>query len=152
MNKKLVKLNTIAKKIRKKVFETIAYAGKGHIGGAMSCIDILVALYFGNNLKINPKKPKLDNRDRFIFSKGHASIALYVVLEKFGFINSSMRNNFQNVSNWLSRFQNIAYFQNVLNFRTKVTFKLMLTLASMVTDMCICLELFTILRVAWRTI
>jgi len=94
MNKKLVKLNTIAKKIRKKVFETIAYAGKGHIGGAMSCIDILVALYFGNNLKINPKKPKLDNRDRFIFSKGHASIALYVVLSELGFFSKKELNKF----------------------------------------------------------
>ena len=53
LNKK--KLNSIAKQIRLIIFETIINAGKGHIGGAFSCSDILTALYFGKILKINPK-------------------------------------------------------------------------------------------------
>ena len=60
------RLKIRAKKIRLKIFETIIQAGKGHIGGAFSCVDILVALYFGKILKYNIKKPKDINRDIFI--------------------------------------------------------------------------------------
>ena len=80
-------LNKIAKEIRLTIFETIVNAGKGHIGGAFSCTDILTALYFGKVLNINPKKPKAKNRDYFIFSKGHASIALYATLGLAGFFD-----------------------------------------------------------------
>ncbi len=85
LNKK--KLNSIAKQIRLIIFETIINAGKGHIGGAFSCTDILTALYFGKILKINPKKPNDPDRDIFIFSKGHASIALYATLGLAGFFD-----------------------------------------------------------------
>ena len=87
-------LDLIAKKIRRIVSETIVYAGKGHIGGALSCIDILVALYFGKLLNVNSKNPNSDKRDRFIFSKGHASIALYVVLSELGFFSKKELKKF----------------------------------------------------------
>ena len=73
-------LNFVVNKIRLKIFETIINASKGHIGGAFSCADILTALYFGGILKFNSKKPNDPNRDIFIFSKGHVSIALYTTL------------------------------------------------------------------------
>lgn len=84
----------IAKKIRLKIFETIIQAGKGHIGGAFSCVDILVALYFGKILKFNIKKLKDINRDTFIFSKGHASIALYVTLAEAKFFDQKELKKF----------------------------------------------------------
>lgn len=88
------RLNIRAKKIRLKIFETIIQAGKGHIGGAFSCVDILVALYFGKILKYNIKKPKDINRDIFIFSKGHASIALYATLSEVKFFNQKELKKF----------------------------------------------------------
>ena len=63
------------------------------IYGALSCIDILVTLYFGKLLNVNSKNPNSDKRDRFIFSKGHASIALYVVLSELGFFSKELKNS-----------------------------------------------------------
>lgn len=74
----------IATDIRKKVLKMKLTTKGSHIGGAFSCIDILTMLYF-KILHINPKKPKDQNRDRFILSKGHAASALYATLVQRGF-------------------------------------------------------------------
>lgn len=71
--------------VRRRVCEMISSAGKGHIGGSLSCSDILVALYQGGVLRVDPADPSAPGRDRFIFSKGHACEALYAVLANFGF-------------------------------------------------------------------
>lgn len=73
-------LQNIAKKIRLSVLDTTIKKNKGHIGGTYSCVDILVALYYGNILKINSKNFRYKNRNRFILSKGHACLALYSIL------------------------------------------------------------------------
>ena len=80
MKSKLKKLENISKRIRLSVLETTVKKSKGHIGGTYSCIDILVALYYGNILRINNKNYKNKNRNRFILSKGHACLALYSIL------------------------------------------------------------------------
>ena len=76
-------LEKIAKSVRRKILLSIHYAGSGHPGGALSCVDILVHLYF-QEMNI----PSLDDpqRDRFILSKGHSCPALYAVLSEKGFI------------------------------------------------------------------
>ncbi len=56
-----------------------------HLGGSLSAIDILTALYL-HFLKVDPRRPSWSERDRFILSKGHVAYALYVVLAKKGFI------------------------------------------------------------------
>lgn len=85
MNNKLIKKFTkIATDIRKKIVKMHANSQSPHIASALSCVDILVALYF-STLKICPKKPNDKSRDRFILSKGHACSALYAVLVKKGF-------------------------------------------------------------------
>jgi transketolase len=64
----------------------MSHEGKeGHLGGALSCIDVLVALYHGW-LNVSPRDPKAPDRDRFFFSKGHACSALYAVLADRGFV------------------------------------------------------------------
>ncbi|MGM0368756.1 MAG: transketolase, partial [Actinomycetota bacterium] len=55
-----------------------------HLAGSLSCIDILVVLYF-KILKHNPRKPDWEERDRFVLSKGHAAPALYTVLAMSGY-------------------------------------------------------------------
>ncbi len=71
--------------IRKRVLEMTVNAGAGHIAPSFSCIDILVALYYGGILHIKPKNPEWLKRDRFILSKGHAAVALYAILADLGF-------------------------------------------------------------------
>jgi len=57
-----------------------------HIGGSLSAIDMLTALYL-QFLRVDPKNPNWAERDRFILSKGHVAFALYAVLAKRGFIS-----------------------------------------------------------------
>ena len=71
--------------IRKLILEMCCRAGTGHITSSFSCTEILVALYYGGVLRFNPKEPKWPERDRFILSKGQASVVLYPVLADAGF-------------------------------------------------------------------
>ena len=64
-----------------------------HIGSALSCVDILTVLYF-KILAIDPKNPWLENRDRFILSKGHAVAALYATLAERGFFNKKLLKSY----------------------------------------------------------
>ena len=79
------KLSNKATLARRKLIETVHYAGAGHVGGPMSAIDLLTYLYF-KEMKIDPENPKDTDRDRFILSKGHSAIGLYSVLAQRGYI------------------------------------------------------------------
>lgn len=69
---------------RKLILKSVHKAGAGHIGGPLSATDMLVSLYF-DVLRVDPARPDWENRDRFVLSKGHASIALYTVLAMRGY-------------------------------------------------------------------
>ena len=58
-----------ARWVRLQILEAIASAKKGHIGGALSCTDILVFLFYGKILRFRPRNPKWANRDRFIIRR-----------------------------------------------------------------------------------
>ena len=77
-------LQEIANRIRQTTFKAIADAGGGHFGGCLSVVEILTALYFGI-LRIDPANPQMEERDRFVLSKGHGGPALYVTLAERGF-------------------------------------------------------------------
>jgi transketolase len=79
-------------KLRKKIVDMICNAGEGHIPSAFSIVDIIAHLY-DKVLKKDPKNSKWDERDYFILSKGHGCGALYVVLEKHGFISQNDLDN-----------------------------------------------------------
>lgn len=74
--------------IRKLILKTIGTLGVGHIGGSLSIVELLVVLY-ENHMKINPKCPKMEGRDRLIVSKGHAGPAIYATLCSKGFFDES---------------------------------------------------------------
>src|ERR1700732_4075632 len=78
-------LEDLARKGRWLAISTVAGSGAGHVGGPFSAMDILVALYF-RVMKINPKEPRMPDRDRFILSKGHSSIGQYVVMALRGYL------------------------------------------------------------------
>ena len=74
-----------ARQIRATCVQMAHDGREGHLSSALSCIDLLVALY-GGWLKVDPADPADPGRDRLIFSKGHAATALYAVLADAGFI------------------------------------------------------------------
>ena len=85
MSEIITKLRKKSQQIRALTLETCIKAQTGHVTSSLSSIDILVALYYGNVLKVWPKQPERPERDRFILSKGQASPALYTILADLGF-------------------------------------------------------------------
>lgn len=81
----LADLGSLSAESRRLIVESIHRAGAGHLGGPLSATDLLVNLYF-DVLNVDPARPDWDQRDRFILSKGHSSIALYVVLALRGYL------------------------------------------------------------------
>ncbi|MCC6449949.1 MAG: transketolase, partial [Candidatus Aureabacteria bacterium] len=71
--------------LRNKVLEMTVAAGAGHVAPSFSCAEILVALYYGGVMRVDPRNVAWEERDRFILSKGQAAVALYAVLADLGF-------------------------------------------------------------------
>jgi transketolase len=89
-------LQKMAKMVRKEIIEQVYKAQSGHPGGSLSIADILTVLYF-NELNIDPKNPKWDNRDRVVLSKGHCSPALYSCLANRGFFEIKELEEFRSI-------------------------------------------------------
>lgn len=87
--------------IRKSIIEAVNVAGSGHIGGSLSIVEILTALYF-SEMNIDTKNPSWEDRDRLVLSKGHASPALYSVLSEKGFFPKEMLKGFRSIDSPLS--------------------------------------------------
>jgi transketolase len=79
-------LQSIAATVRMDALRSICSAGSGHPGGSLSCVEILVHLYFAR-MRIRPDEPEWSGRDRFVLSKGHACPALYAVLARRGYFD-----------------------------------------------------------------
>ncbi|MGH0052733.1 MAG: transketolase [Sphaerochaetaceae bacterium] len=84
-NQALKQLQDIARTIRRDTIEEIGNLGVGHIGGALSVVDILTLLYFRMMENIDPNNPRKERRDKLVLSKGHAGPALYAVLAEKGY-------------------------------------------------------------------
>jgi len=80
----LTRLREAARRIRVEVVRTVDHAKGGHLGGPLSAADILAALYF-RVMRIRPDEPGWPDRDRFILSKGHSSVALYAAMALRGY-------------------------------------------------------------------
>lgn len=78
-------LQKLAAKLRIDILDMIYYAQSGHPGSSLSCIDLLVNLWF-HQMVWNPANPEWKERDRFIMSKGHGAPAYYATLMHAGFI------------------------------------------------------------------
>lgn len=71
--------------IKNEVLDIFEKGHCGHIASSYSCAEILVALFYGNNMRYKPEDPSWDERDRFILSKGHAAIIYYAILADLGY-------------------------------------------------------------------
>lgn len=86
-NSEIKKIETLCKESRQNIVQMVYNAQSGHIGGALSAVEIMTVLYH-KCMKVCPKWTKDKNfafRDRFVLSKGHASSILYCVLAQLGF-------------------------------------------------------------------
>jgi transketolase len=82
MNK--LELQKMAVEIRKGIVTGVHSAKSGHPGGSLSAADLFTYLYF-EEMNIDPKNPKMEDRDRFVLSKGHVAPGLYSTLANRGF-------------------------------------------------------------------
>ena len=78
------KLEKIAKELRMTIIDVMLWSGGAHVGGSLSIVEILTMLYF-KYLNIDPKDPDMEDRDRFILSKGHAAAGYIPALAKRGY-------------------------------------------------------------------
>ena len=84
-------LNEITNLIRKDIVSMIGKSKSGHPGGSLSAVEILTALYF-DQMNVDPTNPKMEDRDRFVLSKGHAAPALYATLAERGYFDKEELN------------------------------------------------------------
>lgn len=82
----VLQLEDKCRQIRRLTLECIGSLGIGHVGGSLSLTEALVVLYY-KVMNIDPQNPKMEGRDRFILSKGHAGPGLYSVLDDLGYFD-----------------------------------------------------------------
>jgi len=83
-NLDVAKIESIAREGRVQIIRMLTHAGSGHPGGSLSAIDILTTLYF-SRMRYDPARPRWEDRDRFVLSKGHCVPAQYFCMAKAGF-------------------------------------------------------------------
>lgn len=87
-------LKKMANDIRIETINEIYGAKSGHPGGALSAIDIFTCLYF-DEMNVNPEDPKMEDRDRFVLSKGHTVPGLYAALAKKGYFSEDILKTYR---------------------------------------------------------
>ena len=93
------KLQSLSRKLRYKICEMSFKAKAAHLASSLSCIDLIISIYFGNMFKFNTSKA--NSNDRFVLSKGHAAAALYSVLAEKKIIPKSKLSQYaKNNSNY----------------------------------------------------
>ena len=97
----ILKLEKIARELRKSILNVIFHAGSGHPGGSLSATDILTAIYFGGILQYDSSNPSDLKRDRFILSKGHASALMYCVLARAGYFPEEKLQEYRKIGSEL---------------------------------------------------
>jgi transketolase len=88
-----IALEKIAVQNRKNVLRLMKASRMGHIGGALSAIDIITALYF-KIMRVDPQNPVWPQRDRFVLSAGHKCLALYATLAEKGFFSHEILDTY----------------------------------------------------------
>lgn len=96
----LLGLENKAHELRNLCVDTVVWAGSGHIGGALSSMDILTILYH-KYLNVDPLTPDWEDRDRFILSKGHIGVGFAPVLADKGFIDKEILKEYNHTGSSL---------------------------------------------------
>lgn len=89
-----------AKELRREILKMLFTAQSGHPGGSLSCVEMLMALYY-EVMNIDPKNPEKADRDRFVLSKGHACPTLYAILADLGYFPKEDLANLRQIDSHL---------------------------------------------------
>ncbi len=106
------KLMKQAMDIRITGLKMVEKAHSGHIGGAFSMSEIMSVLYF-DKMNIRPEEPDWEDRDRFVLSKGHCTVALYPTLALRGFFDVKLLDTFRKIDGHLSGHAEMRYVPGV---------------------------------------
>jgi len=110
MNK--LELQKTANEIRKGVVTAVHSAKSGHPGGSLSASDIFTYLYF-EEMNIDPKDPKKEDRDRFVLSKGHVAPGLYSTLANRGYFPVEDLKTLRHVGSYLQGHPDMKHIPGV---------------------------------------
>ena len=107
-----LELKKTANEIRKGIVTAVHAAKAGHPGGSLSCADIMTYLYF-EEMNIDPKNPKKEDRDRFVLSKGHCAPALYSALAQRGYFPVEDLKTLRHVGSYLQGHPDMKHIPGV---------------------------------------
>jgi transketolase len=93
-------------RMRRNIIEEVFHAQSGHPGGSLSSADVLAVLY-NVEMRIDPKNPRWEDRDRFVLSKGHCTPALYAALAQRGYFPEADLVTFRQTSSYLQGHPNM---------------------------------------------
>ena len=93
-------LKAIANSMRVDIIKMLESSKSGHPGGSLSACEILSALYF-KEMKIDPKNPQWEDRDRFVLSKGHGAPVLYAALAEKGYFPKEELKSLRKINSML---------------------------------------------------
>jgi transketolase len=93
-------LAALARRFRIEILEVLHAKQTGHWGGSSSACELVTALYF-HRMRIDPARPDWEDRDRFVLSKGHASMLLYTVLAHRGYFSPELLGTFRDIDSSL---------------------------------------------------
>ena len=93
-------LNEITRNMRRDIVSMIHGAKSGHPGGSLSAVEIVAALYF-DEMNIDSSNPKMESRDRFVLSKGHAAPVLYAALAEAGYFDREELKGLRKINSML---------------------------------------------------
>ncbi len=110
MNNKELEIK--AYNIRKNAVTAVYSASSGHPGGSLSSADLMAVLYF-DEMNVDPKNPNMEDRDRFVLSKGHCSPALYGTLAEAGFFDKEELKTFRHIDSRLQGHPDMKHITGV---------------------------------------
>ena len=87
-------LAKVCTQVRRDIINMTANAGSGHPGGSLSAVELMTGVFY-TQMRVDPKNPKWEDRDRFVLSKGHAAPCYYAILAEMGFISRDEFTNFR---------------------------------------------------------
>lgn len=90
---RVLRAELFAAQCRKNVLRMVRAGGHGHVGGALSAMDVTAALY-SDTMRVSPENPKDPNRDRFLLSAGHKCLAQYAALAEMGYFEKSVLDTY----------------------------------------------------------
>ncbi len=107
-----LELKKTANEVRKGIVTAVHSAKAGHPGGSLSAADIYTYLYF-EEMNVDPKNPKMEERDRFVLSKGHTAPGLYSTLANRGFFPVEDLKTLRKLGSYLQGHPSMQYIPGV---------------------------------------